>query len=128
MFSKDVDFVQHLARLINCAGSIDGDFSNTEKRKSVAIIEELSKEEFGIFSDGLMINEIRDLVENQDEPNDIVKEFKSYYDANQDKFPEEVKKAILEILDRIIYSQNKRNKSELVFLSQLELLFFGKLI
>jgi hypothetical protein len=127
MFSKDVDFVQQLARMIYCAGSIDGEFSNTEKRESVAIIQELSKEEFGIFSDGLMINEIRDLVENEDDPNEILQEFKSYYQANEDKFPEEVKKAILEMLDRVLYSQNKRNKSELVFLSQLELLFFGRL-
>lgn len=128
MFSNDIDFIQHIARLIYCAGSIDGDYDSIEKRESLAIIHDLSEREFGAFSEDLMIAEIKDLVENHSSTKELMDDFTAYYHEHQQLFSEEVKINILELLDRVIYAHAKRNKSELIFLSKLEILFFGKLL
>jgi hypothetical protein len=126
--SNNIDLIQQIARLIYCAGMIDGDFSRIEKEESLKVINQLSEEEFGRYSEDLMIKEIADLVENRTSTDELITDFKNYYYSNLDLFHEEEKYSILKLLDRVMYSQARRNKSELIFLSQLEMLFFGKLI
>ncbi|UKN00399.1 TerB family tellurite resistance protein [Paracrocinitomix mangrovi] len=124
-FPEDIDFIQQLARMLYTAGQIDGDFSRDEKKASLSIIHQLSQKNFGEYAEQLMINEIKDLVENNSSSADLIQDFKQYYHQHKNLFTDDIKTDFLKTIDAVVYAHSKRNKSELTLLSQLEILFFG---
>ena len=88
-------------------------------KKDWVVHEEFDSEE-------LMYETMRNLIKETTSAEDAFSTFSIYYTANKEHFSKDIKHHLLEAAHKIAHAQAGKNKSELIFLAKLHLLF-GKL-
>ena len=118
------EFFKMLAHLFYAVGMADKKFLREEK---VAIIDAVEKGGFSeidtiAFKD-IMYQTLKELIEYDVKPAIAFDVFKKYYNENIQLFPKKLRKEIQQAVQKIISADERRNKSEVVFLTKLHLLF-----
>ncbi len=118
------DFYRHLAHLFYAFAASDRHIVLEEKKSIVSSVEENWDFHFETFDAKEIIYEtLRKLIEGKLDSNMAFVSFEHYYEHNKNNFSPDLKQRILSASDRITRSFSGRNKSELIMLSRLHLLF-----
>ena len=118
------EFYTQLANLFYAIAMADGKFVIEEKKKIKTIVEKhwntiLTNES----SSNLIYSRLKELINNGDNLDVIYSIFKDFYFANPNYFSNQTKNKILHSLDEVAMGFSNKNKSELIFLSRIQLLF-----
>ncbi|GMN08407.1 hypothetical protein MTsPCn5_37960 [Croceitalea sp. MTPC5] len=123
-----IDFYESLAHLFYAIAMSDGSMTREEKLKIIASVEQHWSVPIDTTnSKEIMYQTLRDLIANKQKSSRAFEIFQMYYSNHIAIFSEQLKHTIKEACDAIVSSFNKKNKSEIIMLTQLNLLFKKKL-
>lgn len=124
------EFVFQLAKVFYCVAASDKIIREEEKQALRKIVEiewkqldiKVSKSNVGFET--LLNDFFNTLLEEKPEVTNLITEFSKYYSTNQNLFEESIKRLTLKTAFKIAGSFSANNKSELVILSTIYLLFY----
>ena len=118
------DFYRHLAHLFYAFAAADRKIVIEEKRSIVASVEKnwtLHTDEFDAKE--IIYSTMRKIIEGQLDKELAFLSFEQFFEHHAAQFSNELKAKILQAADDITLAYAHRNKSELVLLTRLSLLF-----
>lgn len=119
-----LDFYKALANIFYAVSMSDGRITREEKLKIIEYVKKYWTEPVkNTESNVLIYQTLRTLIKNNVKPQSAFLAFKAFYLNNKEMFYPELLAHILKACNAITSSFGKQNKSELIILTSLSLLF-----
>lgn len=118
------DFYRHLAHLFYAFAAADRKIVVEEKQSIITSVEQNWDFHFETFdAKEIVYSTLRKIIEGKLEADMALLSFEQYYKNFEEQFSPDLRLKIVEAADNITRSFSGRNKSELIMLSRLHLLF-----
>lgn len=123
-YSKE--FYIAISNLFYAVSMIDKNMSIDEKKEIIwAVKEEWATNEYGFNSEELIYETLRAIIKEKLPAEQAFHNFKNFYNTNHLIFTTELQNSLLETCLKISNAYRGKNKSELILLAQLQMLFKG---
>lgn len=99
----------------------DKKFTIKEKKSIIKLIKEYWKVD--VTTEEFMYEAFRNLIKNEIKPNDAFQNFENFVLEHKTLFDENTVQKVLKSANNIMYSFANKNKSEVIMLAKLQLLF-----
>lgn len=117
-------FYEVLANLFYAVSMADGQMTRQEKLKIIEFVEKYWTLSInGKNSQELMYHTLRNLIKKRIKALDSFTVFKNFYQKNKALFDNELETHILETCENVAHAFGQKNKSELIILHNLALIF-----
>ena len=124
----NTELFEHLGKLFYAVAAVDRNLHEDETLRLKREIEKFWKPQFtqAPYSMAYYIWHAFELSRSSDTTaEEAYEEFINYYKASPQEFPEEVKNLVMDTANAIAAAYANKNKSELILLAKLQLLFEG---